>query len=143
VWLIILRTIETVVVVSGAIATVVAARFWLQAQKVSSLSEAKDEAIRVARNNADAWKGHYEAGHLELETYRKAQHAKNEESQGTILSLTSENATLKSRTDLSPILTFHKQQSEVNEKIVQALKVVVSHLEKLLPLKLTRKAKRK
>lgn len=110
---------------------------------MQSLSDAKDEAIKVARNNADAWKGHYEAGHIELESYRKAQHAKNEESHATIVRLTADNATLKSKTDLSPILSFHSQQSQVNEKILEGLTVIVQHLEKLLPKKLTARSKSK
>ena len=129
-WVFVLRAIETAIVLGGAAGGIYSAKLWLQAQKHLSISEAKEEAIRVARTNAEAWKSHYEATKLELTKYRADVLAKNDESNARIVKLTADNASLMSKTDLSPVLAFQAQQTTVNERIVTALDLVVQHLTK-------------
>lgn len=124
-WEILLRGIETCVVLGGSAAGIYSGKLWLQAQKHRSISEAKDEAIRVAQNNAEAWKSHYQAAHLELTNYRSEVHAKNNESNDRIIKLTSENSEWKAKTDLTPLTgvmtDFVQEQTRINGKVLEIL----------------------
>jgi hypothetical protein len=121
----ILRAVEVAFIAAGGASAIYAAKLWVQAQKYRAITEAKDEAIRISGINAEAWKSHYQAAHLELNKYREEQHTRNDESNAKILSLTDENAQLRAKTDLSPVMKlmqdFFKEQTAINEKILAAL----------------------
>ena len=135
-WEILLRAIEVAVVLGGSVGSLYAGRLWLQAQKHQSIAQAKDELIKVTMNDRDAWKSHYQAEHLEFIDYREKAHQHNNEANAAVIKLTAENAELKSRTDLSPILQFQQEQSKINVKIVQSLDAILSHLSPKPPHRL-------
>jgi hypothetical protein len=132
VWDIALRILEVVGYIGGALAAIFAGHLWVQAQKRQSIAAAKDELIQVQKENSDAWKSRYESEHLEYNTYREKQHAQNNDSGALILKLTNENADLKGKTDLSPVMkvmtdfienqrAFMTEQTAINSKILSAL----------------------
>ena len=135
-WEILLRLLEVAVVLGGSIGSLYAGRLYLQAQKHQAISEAKDELVKVTMNDREAWKSRYDAKELEYINYREQQHDHNNEANATVVRLTAQNAELKSRTDLSPILQFNKEQSQINTKIVQSLDAILSHLVPKPPRKL-------
>ena len=128
-WLeIILRGIETLIVISGAVGAAIAGRFYIQAQKHQATAEAKDEIINLLTASANGWKARYESEHVEITNYRAEVHTRNDENNARILELTNQNSSLKSKTDLSPVLAFQKEQSTVNSKVVEALNIIIKHL---------------
>lgn len=84
--------------------------------------------ISLLKASADGWKARYEAEHIEITKYRDETHARNDENNARILELTNQNSSLKSKTDLSPVLAFQKEQAAVNSKVVQALNAIIRHL---------------
>lgn len=124
-WGLILRAIEVAFIGAGGAAAIYAAKLWVQAQKYRAISESKDEAIRISNLNAVAWESHYKASHVELNKYRDEQHVRNDEANARIVRLTSENAELRGKTDLSPVMElmkgFFQEQTAINAKILAAL----------------------
>jgi hypothetical protein len=130
-WQNILRTIEVIFVIGGAVCAGVAQQLWIRAQKYQSVAETKDEVIRLLNNSTDAWKVRYEAEHLEHLKYRDNVHLERNETNSRVLALTEQNVALKAKTDLSPILKFQEQQNAFNEKFLAALSAIVERLEDL------------
>jgi hypothetical protein len=112
-------------IVGGGLATAAAAYIFYTAQRRQGVAAAKDELIKSITADREAWKSRYEAEHLEIMAYRDQVHAKNEESNAKIITLTTENAELKSKTDLSPLMkmmqTFFAEQTEINQQILDGL----------------------
>jgi hypothetical protein len=94
-----------------------------------AVEAANSKVVEVVRLEADAWRKRYEGEHQEALEYRERAHTHANESNSLVLRLTAENAELRSKTDLSPVLKFHQEQSEINGKIVGALDKIVRHLD--------------
>lgn len=92
------------------------------------LETAQGELVAVMKLEAEAWKKRYEGEHEEFSAYRKSTHERAQEANSAILKLTAENIELKNKTDLSPVLQFHKEQSQVNSKLVAALDAILKRL---------------
>lgn len=95
-----------------------------------AVDQAHSELVEVVRLQADAWKARYEGEHQEFTEYRDKTHAHNGVANSRILALTAENAELRSKTDLSPILRFHEDQARRDERISVALERIVQFIEK-------------
>lgn len=93
--------------------------------------EAQETLISVIREEAVAWKQRYVSEHEEFVTYRNKVHENNQHSNVTILRLTTENAELHAKTDLTPVLKFHADQNTINQKVVNSLDLL---LQKLVPI---------
>lgn len=89
----------------------------------------KEELCRIAREAGEAWKKRYDEAHTEFSEYRNATHARAQEAQALILRFTAENAELRNKTDVTPILEHQRTQSEINSKIIQALDEILFHFQ--------------
>jgi len=85
------------------------------------LSESQSQLIEVHRLEAAAWKTRYEGEHEEFTTYRKSVHEKAQMDGAKMLALVAENAELKSKTDLTPILQSQKDQQQINVSVLDQL----------------------
>ena len=94
----------------------------------ANLSEAQKALIEVHRLEALAWKTRYEGEHSEYVDYRAASHTKAQDMQARLLELTAENAELRSKTDLTPVIQFHQDQGQINLKVVETLDKILERL---------------
>lgn len=102
-------------------------------------ARSQSELLASYQSMSNDWKNRYEIEHAELQKYREYVHDKNKKDQETMLRLTEENADLRARTDLTPIVEQLKQQARTNEelgatlgKLTQAVTILldrISHLE--------------
>lgn len=89
----------------------------------------KEELCKIAREAGEAWKNRYDEAHAEFATYRATSHERAQEAQALILRFTAENAELRNKTDVTPILEHQRTQSEINMKIIQALDEILMHFK--------------
>lgn len=93
-----------------------------QKRVVSEILLQKDELIAIARQSAEQWKARQVEEHEEFKSYREHTHAQAQETQATILKQTEEIASLRTRTDMKPVLdTLHD--------IVEALGKILGRLD--------------
>lgn len=83
--------------------------------------EVKDELIAVAQESKAAWKAKYEQEHAEYTEYRTEAHKRLNEASALVLRHSAENAELRAKTDLSPVLKHQEEQSQVTTKIIETL----------------------
>lgn len=98
-----------------------------------SLVKSQSDLLLSFKSMADDWKARYEIEHTEFVKYREAAHKKSNEDNQRVLVLTEENADLKARTDLTPVVEQLKEQAESNKQLGVTLKDLsegVSHLIK-------------
>lgn len=92
----------------------------------------KDELITLARDAANIWRGKFEDADKELHDYRAKVHEKAEKDGARMLSLAEENAALRIKTDLTPLLnsmgTLHGEQRIFNGKLLAAMEVILKRL---------------
>lgn len=89
---------------------------------------AQASLLEVVQAEAKAWRQRYESEHEEFVSYRQKTHDNAQTAQATVLKLTAENGELKAKTDLTPILKFHQDQSDINAKVVQTLDAILKKL---------------
>lgn len=94
------------------------------------LNASRAELVEVTKQEAQTWRSRFEAEHEEHAEYRKKTHDRNQEAQALVLRLTTENAELTAKTDLTPVLNQLKAQAEINTKVARSLEAVLQHLEK-------------
>lgn len=93
------------------------------------LDVAYEKLAEVHKDEALAWKKRFEAEHTEYAEYRQKTHDAVQATQARILRLTEDNAELKGKTDLTPIIRFHQEQGQINVKVVQSLDAILGHLK--------------
>lgn len=96
----------------------------------------------LARSNADLaeayklkaseWKAAFETEHAESVAYHKYVHDKAEVDNATKLKLTEENALLRARTDLTPIIDHMEIQSKTNERVAVTLENLAKTISALM-----------
>lgn len=96
----------------------------------TNLGLAQKDLIEVHRLEAAAWKHRYEGEHEEFKNYRISSHDRAQKTNSDLLTLASENSELKSKTDLTPIYQFHKDQVVINAKMIQTLDQILERLKK-------------
>jgi hypothetical protein len=105
-----------------------------RSQTLQTKNDAANESlVNVVRAEAAAWKQRYESEHEEYVVYRHKSHDNTQETTAMVLKLTADNAELKSKTDLTPILKFHQEQSDINMKIVETLNAIMSEVRGRAP----------
>jgi hypothetical protein len=87
--------------------------------------------IETIERDRDAWRERYDELHKEFTEYRTSTHNATSKAQGIILQLTEENGQLKAKTDLTPILKFQEEQSQINARVLEGLTRIVEALAKL------------
>jgi hypothetical protein len=95
----------------------------------AQLNTAKDELIKVLEADRDAWKSRYEAEHDEFVKRRQQYHDDVQKTQSRTLVLTEENAALKAKTDITPILTELQAQSSINKAVLHALEELTKRID--------------
>jgi len=106
-----------------------------QAAGASDLNKSNLDLAEAYRLKANEWKDLCAASHSEFEIYRQRVHDKNEKDQAVLLKLTDENAQLRGRTDLTPIMKHMTEQSEFTKelsitliKLTTAVEILVKRL---------------
>lgn len=92
------------------------------------IANGKDEIIRVKDQIIDA----KEQEHKEYLRYREEHHKALNEANAKILLLTEDVASLRARTDISPIIENQRLQGEVTLKILTALEKLTYRIEHVL-----------
>lgn len=98
-----------------------------------TLLKSQNDLLESFRAMANDWKARYEVEHTEFLKYRESAHKKTNEDNATMLKLTEENADLRARTDLTPVVEQLKDQAASNQQLGITLKELsegVSHLIK-------------
>lgn len=85
---------------------------------------AKDELIRLARESVTQWKERQAAEHAEFMAYREKMHAQIQDAQATILKQTEEIASLRARTDVTPVMDKLDSVMERLNAVVEGLKAL-------------------
>lgn len=92
----------------------------------------KDELIALAREASSVWKGKFEDVDKELHEHRAKTHDKAEKDNARMLSLAEENAALRIKTDLTPLLNsmsvLHTEQRAFNSNVIAAMNVILKRL---------------
>lgn len=120
--------------VGMGIAAVMAAYERMRSQKAlegAGVEKAKDELADVLRAEIVAQKQRYETEHAEYVSYRERTHDNNNKYNAQILGLSNENTILQSKTDITPVLSFTKEQVEFNGQVLEGLKEIVMELKDL------------
>ncbi len=91
----------------------------------ANVSLAKDELINVVTADRDAWKSRYETEHSEYVARRQQYHDELQGINADMLRLSGENAALKAKTDVTPIMQELKAQSEINQNVLKALGTIM------------------
>lgn len=99
-----------------------------KATETAGISKAKDELAAILQLEIAAWKQRYETEHVEYNSYRERTHAHNNETNVKMLQLVQENTVLASKTDITPVLSFTKEQSEINLKVLEGLSKILERL---------------
>lgn len=96
--------------------------------KLSSedLAERNAEIALAHKQKAEEWKTLYTQEHDESQRYRTYVHEKAKTDNSTLLNLTEENAMLKARTDLGPVLEYIKESAETNRQVAGTLNTVAA-----------------
>lgn len=95
------------------------------------VERAHTELVTVLNGTVTSWKKRYDDEHTEFANYRQKVHDKDQSVNARVLRLTEENAELKGKTDLTPVLRFHQEQGQINVKVVQSLDAILAHLKSL------------
>lgn len=95
----------------------------------AQLNTAKDELIKVLEADRDAWKSRYESEHDEYVKRRQQYHDEVQKTQTRILLLTEENAQLKAKTDITPILAELHAQASINKAVLRALEELTKRID--------------
>lgn len=103
-----------------------------EAKDLQRALDGKEELIAISREQAAAWKVRYESEHDEYVKYRQERHEKDGEIQSLVLRLTMENAELRAKTDLSPVLEHQRQNAEVQVKMLESLAKISAVLDVML-----------
>lgn len=118
-----------------ACALVVAAWQSYRAKKLEAVKQldlAKDELIKVTRESAEAWKKRHDDLHLEYVAYRENRHKSDNDTNGMLLRLTADNADLRAKTDMTPILEHQREQALINQKVIEGLTKSTAALDLLI-----------
>jgi septin family protein len=95
------------------------------AQKAHDLLiSSKDDLYETARLSAAGWKERFEDEHKEYKAYREATHVKAQDTQNKMLEQAEEIASLRARTDITPVM-------ETLAKIVKSLEGILTRLDHL------------
>lgn len=107
----------TLVVVGGFLAA------WQKvlSAKDEKLEASKAEMISVLETSKSAWKEKWEIEHEEYKCYREHTHEQINTANSKILTITEENAHLKIKTDMTPVL-------ETLDKMVKILNAMMERL---------------
>lgn len=129
-WDAIFHVLQVIGVIGATVGALIGGHLWLKEQKRQSVAKTKDELIKLATENADAWKSRFEVEHGEFADYRDKTHVHNNESNARIIALVTENEQLKSKTDLSPLMkmmqTFFAEQTAINQQILDGLTTLLT-----------------
>ena len=103
----------------------------------SDLARSNAELATAYKRQAEEWKALHEKTHKEHQDYRQWVHDKAKDDQAALLTLTAENADLKARTDLTPLLSHMKQYDLNAQKMTETLenltKVVTTLAKHIAP----------
>lgn len=105
---------------------------WRKRGEVKKIVEGKDELIKIHRDEVLAWKERFESKDKDLKAYQRYAHDKNQEDNLIVLRLTEENANLKGKTDLTPVLEHMREDQKVTAIIVDTLGKVATTMDILL-----------
>jgi hypothetical protein len=92
----------------------------------AAVNIAKDELVKVLEADRDAWKSRYATEHDEYVARREGYHTESQTIQAKLLFLTEENAMLKVKTDVTPIMEELKGQAQINQKVLKALDSIMT-----------------
>jgi hypothetical protein len=95
---------------------------------VNRRKDASKELVSVLSAERDTWKSMSEAKDAEFKAYRDAAHAAADQAHTQVVKLTEEVATLRTRTDITPLLQHQEEQNQINVKMLTALDEILSHL---------------
>lgn len=96
------------------------------------VEQAKDELIKVLEADRDTWKARYETEREEYISHRKATHDHNNEANARLIKLTDENASLKAKTDITPLLAHQEEQTKINAEVMRTLSKVTATLDLIM-----------
>lgn len=85
------------------------------------LAKSNADLAWAYKEQAEQWKALAEKTHKEQAEYRQWVHDKNKEDNAIMLTLTAENADLKARTDLTPLLEHMKKHDANAERVADTL----------------------
>lgn len=88
---------------------------------ITDLAKSNADLASAYKTQAEEWKALAEKTYKEQQDYRNWVHDKNKEDNALMLRLTAENADLKARTDLTPLLEYMKRYDANAEKVSQSL----------------------
>lgn len=124
--------------VGGTIVTVVSIFAGVKkAQQASNQrnESSRTELIKLLEDSRNEWRNKCESEHTEFQKYRDEAHLQLNQATQKILTLSTENAELKMRTDMAPIMTALKDQGNVLERVVKVVEKlessIVQHLQYL------------
>lgn len=97
-----------------------------------AVDSAKDELIKVITEARDNYLVRFQNTYEEYKDYRDKAHLAQSEAQAKMLAISEEVATLRAKTDLTPLLANQMQQNEINKKILDGLGKALSGLDQML-----------
>lgn len=146
-WEIIFNVLKLIGIAGGVSAAVIAARIWLREQSEQGISHAKDDVIALLRTELELARIHADQADKTVLHYRDEMHttrkecdadakvaqADREDALKTLKQVEIENATLRAKTDLSPVMgamtdmikdqrKFFKEQTDINAEVLTALR---------------------
>lgn len=110
---------------------------WKKSQQASDArnNTSRSELIKLLESSRDEWRTKCESDHQEFVKYRDEAHLKINQCTDQILQLSQDNAQLKMRTDMAPIMALLGEQGKVMERVVKALDKleasIVAHIQYL------------
>lgn len=96
------------------------------------LVEAEQRLTGLYKEESEAWKNRFDNEHKEYTEARKKYHDDRNEWGSKNGALQEQVVSLTAKTDVTSIIEFQKQQSEINKEILSALQHIIIKLEKTL-----------
>lgn len=96
----------------------------------STISKNNEDLVKALQAQLEEWKDQYKQQHSELQDYREKVHAKAKEDQAKIIQLAEDNALLRERTDLKPVLDYLTNFSEVMKNLTTSVNHLIERIEK-------------
>jgi len=96
------------------------------------LAKKNEELAKAYCQKSEEWQAAWKKEHEENQAYRSLVHTQRNQAQAEHLKLVEENASLRARTDLTPIISHIEKQQETNERVATALTQLTSGINSLM-----------
>lgn len=94
----------------------------------AAVDAAKDEQIALLKEDREIYRTRYQREHDEYKEYREKTHDIANDINAKMIRISSENAELKVKTDITPLMVYTKEQSEINNRIIKSLDRILERL---------------